>query len=231
MRKLRLLTILSLIFIIVACKSSGDVEEERIQRGSGESFVEQKGKIESKKSEEKTEEESTDKNPKPNERPEEVAEDLLTTETFVIKGPEETEEEESEEISDNLLGSDVMELRYYGREYFDLEAENYQLSSVILDEGGESMVFIPKVAGGTFNVISVEYNPEENNYILGHNIFSKILGQSDAVVIKTLVPEGSPNVMVEYENPGSYKAQMVIAYDGMTDIVQAQKGFELIDSR
>lgn len=131
--------------------------------------------------------------------------------------------------TENYHGSthlvDVMNYGY--TEVSEAQRQNYNINSMVIDEGGETLLFIPHEYGGNFKVQRIEYDPEAKGFYLRDILFTMELIQDDAISLKMYIPETAPSVLITYEKEGEFIAQTIPTYDGQNGGIHLDKGFSV----
>ncbi|MDO5718095.1 MAG: hypothetical protein Q4P34_03845 [Tissierellia bacterium] len=219
--------------------SDGDVFKEENDEGSKE-IVELP-----EKKEEVVEENKSLENPEPNPKPEETPKKEPPE---IVKITIEDNEESSEkpekpiqqdgfiknpnyEIADpDNEKENYMDIYYFGTTIDDAKLRNYNMNTTIINEDGESLLFVPQVYGGSFKINYIEYDPDKGGFWMKDTIVNGIeLQQDDAVLLKMVLPETSPNIIITYEKKGEFLIQTIPVYEGLTGDIRSDKGFKIIN--
>lgn len=256
MKKIKLLA--TLIFILIygtACGSPLDVNiveekgtDKTVTEFKEESNLPEEEKPIEKLEPEKKEEEKTQSvvNPEPNEKPVQEKQEQKATEVVEIAVEDKNEPDNNEppEVNWDFIKdpvyhlssssnsqADYIDVQFYGTAEVDEDKyRNYNINKSILEESGETMVFIPKVYGGNFKIHRIEYEPEMQGFYIRDKVMDIELKQDDIVLVKTIIPESAPQLLFSYEKEGEYLVQSIPTVSGMDGTLILNKGFHLISN-
>lgn len=258
MKTLKILTILTLFLFVTACGSNiNTVEPSTSNNEKKESEFKEKNdankpeenqqeKPAEKPVEEKSEKKEPTENPKPNEKPAEEKKEVKEPEVKEIVVEEKTTNNGAkpdhnqnffkDPIYDvkngNQEHTDLMDVEYYGNSEIDEEhLRNYNINKSVIDENGQSMIFIPKIYGGKFKIHHIEYDPEKHGFNLGEQLMEVELKQDDVVLVKMYIPETIPQIIMTYEKDGEFFVQTIPRMNGVSGDVRLDKGFKIIDKQ
>ncbi|WP_425539659.1 hypothetical protein [Microaceticoccus formicicus] len=255
MKIFKILTIMILFLFITACgsnintfePSTGNKEKKESEfKEKNESNKPEEKPVE-KPIEEKQEQKTvTNENPKPNEKPVEEKKEVKEPEvkeivveekiTDVDTKPDHNQKFFKDPIYDvknsNSEHSDILDVEYYGNNDINEEnLRNYNINRSVIDENGQSMVFIPKIYGGKFRIHHIDYDPEKHGFNLGEQLMEVELKQDDIVLIKMYIPETIPQIIITYEKDGEFFVQTIPRMNGVSGAVRLDKGFKIIDKQ
>lgn len=255
MRTLKILTIILIFLSITACSSN--INRLEPNTGNNEKkeseFTE---KNDSNKPEEKTVEKTVEEkdekketiteNPKPNEKPVEEKKEVKKPEVKEIVVEEKTTKPDDKPnhnqkfFKDPIYDvknsgaeqTDIMDVEYYGNNEVNEEnLRNYNINRSVIDENGQTMIFIPKIYGGKFRIHHIDYDPEKHGFNLGEQLMEVELKQDDIALIKMYIPETIPQIIMTYEKEGEFFVQTIPRMNGVSGDVRLDKGYKIIDKQ
>ncbi len=255
MKKMKLIILIVLVMVVgTACGSPLDlntVEEtgtdKKVTEFKEENDLPKEEKPEQAKEPEKEEEKKEAiVNPEPNEKPVQERKEKKTTEVveIAVEDKSEPENNQAPEVNWDFIKdpvyhissssnsqADYIDVQFYGTAEVDEDKyRNYNVNKSILEEPGDTMVFIPKVYGGNFKIHRIEYEPETHGFYIRDKVMDIELKQDDIVLVKTILPESAPQLLFSYEKEGEYLVQTIPSVSGRDGTLMLHKGFNLISN-
>lgn len=102
-----------------------------------------------------------------------------------------------------------------------------KVSEIILDNDGSYFLFMPNITEGKFTVQKVTYDPDEKEYSLDKEVYSKVLEEKETVLLKMDTSTENEYYLIRYEDSNSYFVETILKQASDGKIGSLDKGFNL----
>ena len=102
-----------------------------------------------------------------------------------------------------------------------------KVSEIILDNDGIYFLLMPNITEGKFTVQKVTYDPDEKEYSLDKEVYSKVLEEKETVLLKMDTSLENEYYLIRYEDSNSYFVETILKQASDGKIGSLDKGFNL----